>query len=139
MIQGFMAARELGVFPYDTNMITYDLSPAGIYTGLIQGPLVSGNMAHAGWRQSRMHKHGYIDESTLPVGGGHATLKVALEKTTSNYIVSVLLNSWGDDWGVNGYGVMSITHDILTSLCRPAQAVFSERINTHEIPEDLLL
>jgi C1A family cysteine protease len=71
---------------------------------LVQGPVVGGFSVYDSFTSDAVAASGVVpmpNLATESVQGGHAILVVGYEDSTEDYIFR---NSWGTEWGQNGYG-----------------------------------
>ena len=57
----------------------------------------------------RWHKTGVIKSAACGTTTGHAVLAVGYGRDSTGEEYVVIKNSWGDDWGENGFGKVSIS------------------------------
>jgi hypothetical protein len=109
--EGFLAAKELGIFPESAQSVRVANDWNTIRQALKLTPLVQGHHVHYGWDQPSTG-NGCIDHAPIPTDsdGYHCTLRVAalMQGITQFYS---LLNSWGPSWGWKGIGVMTAAED----------------------------
>ena len=105
--QGFAAMVELGIVPPDTTII--DLYPhiAILIEALQSTPCVQGHIVSKGWYEPSP-VNGCLDHSKLPEprDGGHATCLMDPTRK-EQWIFLASQNSWGPDYGLNGYFLMT--------------------------------
>lgn len=75
-------------------------------------PFVFGFSVYANFESTKVEKTGVVN---LPAAseallGGHATLAMGYDDSSKRFLVR---NSWGPDWGINGY--FTIPYDYLTN------------------------
>lgn len=109
--EGFLAAKELGIFPDTAQSVRVANDWITIRQALKLTPLVQGHHVHYGWDQPSS-VNGCIDHSPIPADsdGYHCTLRIgAIKQLNGSYYP--FLNSWSSSWGWKGIGMMNVEED----------------------------
>lgn len=109
--EAFKAAVAIGLLPRDTVIRQVDPTYSSRNKALRTTPLVQGHKVYESWMAHQGSGVMHITYGILK--GYHATLEVAQSIGSST---TTLANSWGSEWGMRGYGVMS-EYDWEKSYC----------------------
>jgi C1A family cysteine protease len=131
LMDGIKSVNKQGVcpeseWPYEDTRLTFPPTPAcytdaskellmqylsidntvldDLKAALVQGPVVGGFSVYDSFTSDAVAASGVVpmpNLATESVQGGHAILVVGYEDSTEDYIFR---NSWGTEWGQNGYG-----------------------------------
>jgi hypothetical protein len=131
--QSAEAAREMGVLPAGTQTARVEPDLGALLSALESGPLIQAHSVHDGWRPSQLNAaNGAINElwPALPLLNGHATLLCGTNThddagtgRVEHARLMVFQNSWGEDWGCNGLGAMTLAHWMQTAIDRPVALI----------------
>lgn len=114
--QGFEAMIDLGWLPPDAILVEVPGDFSSYNDALALTPVVQGHEVTADWLDAA-HDNGCIPPRYKPMvrGGGHATLGIATARQ-DGALYRVLENSWGEDWGWHGLGLMTDEFWLTTTL-----------------------
>lgn len=101
---GLKAAIVLGILPPDTQIVSSDMDIGQLAATLRCAPVIQGTNVWSGWNHADRTNGQIPDDAER--GGGHATCIVGVLEQDGQHFV-LFQNSWGGDWGLGGYGVLT--------------------------------
>jgi hypothetical protein len=113
-------AVEIGLLPPSTVIRSVDANLGSVAVALREAPIVQGTCIHDGWKYP--HKaNGCIPEKYIPnPWAGHATEICGVRHIDGVWFV-LFFNSWGAQWGWNGYGLLPVWQWQQALLAQPLQ------------------
>jgi hypothetical protein len=102
--QGFEALKDMGGVPPGTELMRVARDWDSVGWALLDSPLIQAHSIDNGWFDAN-HENGQVIRHGNRAGG-HCTLRVSRVRQEGSHYYG-FANSWGQEWGVFGFGIIS--------------------------------